>query len=182
MFFRLTSDFVLFRPSGLGRQRSNTNNQSLEKVPLTTTFTLRSSLLIYTMFRIRLPMHQLQRSGFNPGIRRQSGIWGAADEALLNGYLSRRLQPGYNYVGQTNARQPLHINWCGQVAWIPPQLTGGRGGTTSPLVFHGSLLLIGSLETSTIKVKKMTQEKEAYTSKCRNIHRVIILIVNSACV
>jgi hypothetical protein len=33
-----------------------------------------------------------------------------------HGYLSRRLQPGYNYVGQTNARQPLHINWWGQVA------------------------------------------------------------------
>ncbi len=30
-------------------------------------------------------MHQLQRSwGFDPSIRRHSGIWGAADEAVLN--------------------------------------------------------------------------------------------------
>ncbi len=29
-------------------------------------------------------MHQLQRSWFDPGIRRHNGIWGAADEAVLN--------------------------------------------------------------------------------------------------
>ena len=29
--------------------------------------------------------------------------------------LSRRLQPGYNYVGQTNARQPLLISAVGRL-------------------------------------------------------------------
>ncbi len=29
-------------------------------------------------------MHQLQRSWFDPSIRRHNGIWGAADEAVLN--------------------------------------------------------------------------------------------------
>jgi hypothetical protein len=29
--------------------------------------------------------------------------------------LSRRLQPGYNYVGQTNNRQPLHISAVGRL-------------------------------------------------------------------
>jgi hypothetical protein len=40
-------------------------------------------------------------------------------EAVLRGLLIwgfKRLQPGYNYVGQTNDRQPLHIKYCGQVA------------------------------------------------------------------
>ncbi len=38
------------------------------------------------------------------------------ESTVDNGDLSRSLQPGYNYVGQTNARQPLHIKCCGQVA------------------------------------------------------------------
>ena len=32
-----------------------------------------------------------------------------------NDNLSRRLQPGYNYVGQTNDRQPLHISAVGRL-------------------------------------------------------------------
>jgi hypothetical protein len=50
---------------------------------------------------------------FNPG----PTCDGMAQSVVLTyGDLSRRLQPGYNYVGQTNARQPLHIKCCGQVA------------------------------------------------------------------
>jgi hypothetical protein len=48
-----------------------------------------------------------------------SKIWKNSGLGTENiGDLSRRLhvQPGYNYVGQTNARQPLHIKCCGQVA------------------------------------------------------------------
>ncbi len=53
---------------------------------------------------------------------------------FAHGDLSRRLQPGYNYVGKTNARQPLHIKCCGQVAWFNswPQGGGGGRGTAPP--------------------------------------------------
>jgi hypothetical protein len=34
--------------------------------------------------------------------------------AILFDNLSRRLQPGYNYVGQTNDRQPLLISAVGR--------------------------------------------------------------------
>jgi hypothetical protein len=34
---------------------------------------------------------------------------------LFSDNLSRRLQPGYNYVGQTNARQPLLISAVGRL-------------------------------------------------------------------
>jgi hypothetical protein len=74
---------------------------------------------------------------------------GGGRTSLFNGDLSRRLQPGYNYVGPTNAHQPLHIKCCGQVARFPLQLTaGGEGGGrgTAPLPCRCSLLLIGSLE------------------------------------
>jgi hypothetical protein len=44
-------------------------------------------------------------------------IWGESSRiwAILSDNLSRRLQPGYNYVGQTNDRQPLHISAVGRL-------------------------------------------------------------------
>ncbi len=51
-----------------------------------------------------------------------------------SGDLSRRLQPGYNYVGQTNARQPLHIKCCGQVAWIPINLSTYQNYAQKPVL------------------------------------------------
>jgi len=44
-------------------------------------------------------MHQLNGPGFDPSIRRHSGIWGAADEAVLNKVRKKIKNPPkkYNY-------------------------------------------------------------------------------------
>jgi hypothetical protein len=47
-----------------------------------------------------------------------SEVCQSANDKFSNFYddnLSRRLQPGYNYVGQTNARQPLLISAVGRL-------------------------------------------------------------------
>ncbi len=70
----------------------------------------------------------------------------------FNDNLSRRLQPGYNYVGQTNDRQPLLISAVGRLRDYLPTVDCcvglGRRAPNLPCYTNaGSRLSIAYLET-----------------------------------
>jgi len=76
--------------------------------------------------------------------------------------LSRRLQPGYNYVGQTNDRQPLHISAVGRLRDYLPNSwllswPGPACAYPPPYTNTGSRLSIAYLETLSWK---WTREKK----------------------
>ena len=71
-------------------------------------FLLLPVLLPLTVFRP--PARPAARAASCPRI-----VGTAQGVVLTYDNLSRRLQPGYNYVGQTNARQPLLISAVGRL-------------------------------------------------------------------
>ncbi len=79
--------------------------------------------------------HNCNGPGFDPTIRRHSGIWGAADEAVLN--IVRKKNPTKKYIKKDFffllAGQPVRSRWTRSISWRATRRTRtGRRRTGSP--------------------------------------------------